>query len=429
MKLIAPIETTTTNVTTNIPITDTLWSNTAVYTEGQVIYKGITLYESLTNNNGPTKQSSAIDINGTWASGDVIIIEGVATSNVSYTVIAGDITGSGNTKDTWDAIIAKLKTAIDGAAGVKVDTSIVTVLATSPHSRLSLISKTAGTAFDLNATATRGGIDFSTLIENSGANDPDTTNNEVSDEPKWLVLGAVNGWRMFDGKIGSKTTGAAPAPGSPSVIEVEIEYATMIDHVTFFGLDATRVWVQLDDGTLTWETELELYRDPLVDWKEFFFSPLVPLVSDISSELVDEDGESLLSISGTLTIRIENENSPAKCGLCIVGRGVELGKTMYGIGTGILSYSKKITDDFGRTYLAKGSNAKLMNLTMDITPDEYSRCQQILAAFDGQAVVWNANEEGTDNSSFVLFGFSRDFRLVMPQNERVECSLDLEGLI
>ena len=289
-----------------------------------------------------------------------------------------------------------------------------------------------GTTYALGAVIYKGVTLYESLVADNVGNDPATTNNEVDDEPKWLVLGAVNRWRMFDGMVGSYTEGAAVLP---SEIEVVITFDEMVDSLVLFGLDATKVTITVSDGVLSETIEPTLYDDPIADMRQFYYEPLVQPVQDISfgpkdpDDPANEEGFPFLALTGTITLTIENENRPARCGLCLIGRGIEIGSAKYGISSGILSYSKKITDEFGRTFLRKGRNAKMMNVQLFILPGQFSYIQQILSRFDGEAIIWDANQNGSDQSSFVVYGFSRDFRLVLQGPGYAECSLDLEGLI
>ena len=198
-----------------------------------------------------------------------------------------------------------------------------------------------GTTYALGAVIYKGVTLYESLVADNVGNDPATTNNEVDDEPKWLVLGAVNRWRMFDGMVGSYTEGADVLP---SEIEVVITFDEMVDSLVLFGLDATKVTITVSDGVLSETIEPTLYDDPIADMQQFYYEPLVQPVQDISFQVP------FLALTGTVTLTIENENRPARCGLCLIGRGIEIGSAKYGISSDILSYSKKTTNEFEITF-------------------------------------------------------------------------------
>jgi hypothetical protein len=257
--------------------------------------------------------------------------------------------------------------------------------------------------------------------------DPEDSNPLVADTPEWLILGEINPNRMLDQYIGSYSySDTAATSGTPSTLTFSVDFSESISHVAMFGLSGQTVemWITRS-GTTVWGPETrDLLEDPIRDWEEYYFNALVDPITDFSQP-------AQLELAGRFHATITNStvDGYAAIGKIILGRAANIGRTKYGISSGILDYSKKTKDDFGRTYLASGNFVKLNKCELLVEPENYDIVQQTITKYRATAVVWDANQNNTDYVSFVIYGFPRDFRLVMETHGIAVCSLDIEGLI
>ena len=258
---------------------------------------------------------------------------------------------------------------------------------------------------------------YESLIADNTGNNPAETNNEVSAEPAWLKLGAVNKWEMFDGMLGSYTE-------RDEEIVVSIEFSRSLDSIALLGMAGQEVVIAVENtsGSITESITKDLTEDPLIDWGEYFFKPLVEPRSDYTTKFQN------LYLTGTVTVTIKNPDDTAKCGLLLLGRGEYIGAAQYGINSGIMDFSKKERDDFGRTFLKQGAYAKLLNVDLFVPNPVYDRTSRTLSAYRGKAIVWDANANTTDYTSFVVYGFFIDFRMRLNGPSMSECVLEIEGL-
>ena len=119
----------------------------------------------------------------------------------------------------------------------------------------------------------------------------------------------------------------------------------------------------------------------------------------------------------------------ASCGQCVCGRGADIGKSQYGIQTGILSYSKKDRDDtYGYTYLKKGNNAKTLDVDLKLEASQYNRVSALLTAVDGVPCILNANQS-TDYEPLIVYGFIKSHGMTLNTVNKVEYNIEYEGLI
>jgi hypothetical protein len=113
----------------------------------------------------------------------------------------------------------------------------------------------------------------------------------------------------------------------------------------------------------------------------------------------------------------------------VVGMSVELGQTQWKPEVGAIDYSRKLTDEFGRTYLKKGRFAKIVRGGLIIPSGSESSVYRTLNELLGTACVWNLNEPGTEYDPLILYGFIQDFRQTLHFTTYTTCTLDLQGLI
>lgn len=123
--------------------------------------------------------------------------------------------------------------------------------------------------------------------------------------------------------------------------------------------------------------------------------------------------------------------STAKCGMVAIGSSIDLGNTQYGVSLGIIDYSQKDTDTLGRTYLNQGDYAKRADISLWIDNTDIDSVRKNLAAVRGTASIFECNNEDpdTDYTSLLIYGFYREFDIIIPGPVISKCNIDIEGLI
>lgn len=297
---------------------------------------------------------------------------------------------------------------------------------------------------------------YRSLVDGNLGNDP------AASPGQWLPIGTANEWAMFDNHGGTQTvmaenpiaewsaggiyeqfelvkvtttysiiyqalisnSGYAPA-SSPSywkqiwvtsepVIGAHITCNLMtsnVDAVAYFGLEAhfAVVWPSyqlpsigriLDDGrqdVICW------VRDPEVVYPEIH-------------EPTQAVGISIMGLG-----------TEVRCGgLQACRKLIDIGQARLGADTGIVDFSRKITDGFGVTYLKQGAWAKDANLDVVVPTDQVNAVFRALVSVRGVPVVWY--EPGGDFEPLLIYGFFREFRIVLAGDTNCLCRLALEGL-
>ena len=248
---------------------------------------------------------------------------------------------------------------------------------------------------------------------------------------KWSLRGATNRWKMFDGFVNTQTenstsftvvidTSKCNALGLFNIVAKTVTLSTFIDAIQ----DEDGNLLVDEDGNFYGEvikTEIvDLDDSPVFDYYDYFFAPFY--YKDTLYWEVPYRANSLTMIT------FEPYLDEAKCGICAVGYAQRIGATIYGVQPGITDYSKKDTDDLGRTYLSQGLYAKNIDLTFNMLNSYIDLAYRTLADVRGTPAIFNANGDGTSFDSLLVYGFYENFDIIIPGPTVSRCSLEVKGL-
>jgi len=233
--------------------------------------------------------------------------------------------------------------------------------------------------------------------------------------PKWLDLGATNRWRMFDDKMSSVTT-------NPESISLRIVPGKAIDALAFFGIDAASVLVRVTDPYqgVVFESQVSpVSTDGIDNWYDYFFSP-VEIMEDFV--VLDVPAGSF----GSIEIVISKPGGVARAAMLIIGKMARIGAALYGSSVGITDFSKKERDEFGNFVLVERGFSKRAEFDVAVETARVGSVQRTLARYRAKPLVWigEASYEGT-----IIYGYYRDFSLVISGPSVSDCSISVEGLI
>lgn len=238
----------------------------------------------------------------------------------------------------------------------------------------------------------------------------------VSSPTKWLDIGATNRWRMFDDRVGTQTQDTAS-------IVVEIEPG-IVNALVLLNVSAAEVRVTMTDATdgVVFDRTYGLYdATGINDWYPYFFDDIRRKTSLVVTGMPAYRGA---------TIRVELTDGPAttvSVGALIVGKQQVFAEAVRtGASVGIQDYSRKEADDFGNYYVVERAYAKRARWSFVLANTEIDRLQQALAAVRATPAVFIGAEK---YDATLLYGFYRDFDIVISYPTLSECSIEIEGLI
>lgn len=230
----------------------------------------------------------------------------------------------------------------------------------------------------------------------------------------WIRLGATNPWAMFTDQISDRTEQATN-------IVVTITPGDVVNGIALFNLSGVSVQVQINDPTdgIVYDTTVELIEDEGVDdWYEYWFSP-VETKSDIA--LIDLPAYS----SADVIVTIDGGVGTAACGLLTLGYQREIGTTEHGTSVGIIDYSRKERDTYGRPIIRDRGFSKLANYRILVETDRISFIQNLLADLRTTPLTWIGSES---YGATIVYGYYRDFDLVFRDPVTSPANIEVEGL-
>lgn len=278
----------------------------------------------------------------------------------------------------------------------------------------------AGTTYSAGQKVRHNHKTYSSLASGNAGNNPETSSSGT--EAKWMPVGATMPWRMLDDYVESQTVGAEGKP---------LTFSVPFNRATAFGL------LNVEGATCTVRVE--------DDEEGVYYEETVDLVKDISGFSLFEYNYSLIQtvdtvvrvdlpmpITGTLHVSLDpgGEGSVAKVGHVVVGRGIDIGATLYGASVGRTDYSVKETNDFGQTTLIRRSSAGYVKCELYHHPNRADFIAKTLDDLRSRPVLWMLNNPlKTNHSSLVVYGWIEDWKTVFEGPNEQELSLEIQGMI
>lgn len=239
--------------------------------------------------------------------------------------------------------------------------------------------------------------------------------NQPTTSPAWwLDYGADNRWAMFDSAVNTQTV----SPGS--TLQVTLQPGG-INSIGLINLIGSSVTVTLSDGiNIVYSRTEDLKIKNAYNFYMYVYEPFAYRQHLIFTDIPNYQ-------HGILTVTVTGINgAQAKCGVCAVGLARYLGRLQYNPSVGITDYSTKETDAFGNPTLVKRAYSKRMTCTLQIDNPIMDDIFRILADFRSEPMAWFGSELF---ESTIIFGYYKDFSIVIESYPLSTCNLEIEGLI
>jgi hypothetical protein len=247
-------------------------------------------------------------------------------------------------------------------------------------------------------------------------NNVTSTTPPESDTTNWADMGPTLKWAMFDGAVNTQSSLVSP-------LTVVIVPGQAVNSLALMELVGTSVAVTVKTapgGTVVYSKTVSLDGTTIIDWYAYFFEPSAQLDTLVLTDIPPYPGcEITVSITGTGTV---------KCGVLAIGTYYDLGGLQYGATASIIDYSTKTTDVYGTTKITKRAYSKRMDCKVMMLNAALNRLYKLLATLRSTPVIWIGTDSDT-YSPFVVFGWYRDFSIVVNYPTTSLCSLQVEGMI
>lgn len=233
--------------------------------------------------------------------------------------------------------------------------------------------------------------------------------------PTWLDLGATNRFKMFDQIISTQTVNAAE-------IDVDITPGAIINGAAFFGLSGNSITLTMTDpvdGVVFTETRSLQDNTSIIDWYSYFFEEIA-FLSDMVFLGLPAYG------SAVITAYVDGGTGDAKVGEVVIGKQRKLGSTNFGTSVSIQDYSIKGRDDFGNTIIVQRAFSKRADYDVTVETASVAAVQKALADIRTTPTVYIGDESRPET---VVYGFFRNFNIVLSTPSISDCSIEVEGLV
>jgi hypothetical protein len=250
---------------------------------------------------------------------------------------------------------------------------------------------------------------------NTGHDPQDDVQGDPENPPIWWILvSKTNRWKMFDNSNSSQTQNA-------DSIEVELDITSRPNSVFFGNVEATEIQVIQEDslGNEVFNQTFSMIENTgSPSYYSWFLSQLRRKVDLFVTGLQPYAGGKVYAV-------ITNTGSTAKCGTMIVGFAENVGFTQLGASVGISDFSVKRQNDFGDFEILERAFNKKGEFNIFVENAAIDRLQNNLASVRATAILYVGS---TAYASTFIYGFYRDFNIVITYPEHSLVNIQVEGL-
>lgn len=251
---------------------------------------------------------------------------------------------------------------------------------------------------------------------------PTTGSNPSPDDatvavPQWQSLGATLRYAMFDESVGTVTSGASP-------LVVVLRPGTSIGGAPLLEMAGRLARIVMKDtpgGTVVYDRTVDLDGTIIADVYDWFFAEYEPLTDVVLTDLPGQYPNS------ELTLTITNSGSNAAIGAFKPGPLHDIGGTQFGATVGIVDFSKKERDAFGRVSILERTYSKRANFSIITEKVNFNRIFRLLARLRAKPCVYIGTEL-YGYEPLLVYGFYRDFSIDVAYPTHHLCSLEVEGM-
>lgn len=245
------------------------------------------------------------------------------------------------------------------------------------------------------------------------------TNKDPTTETLWWVeVGPTNRWAVFDTSVSTQTA-------QSTNITYTLEPGIAVNSLAILNLtDADEINITLTSPSagspgIVYTQTIDLGLVSLFsDWYNWFFG-----IKQRPSQYINTNFPAY--VDGIIEIEILGGADLAVGVIAIgqqqrFGRGIRLGARV-----GIQDYSRKETSEFGETILVQRAFAKKANFDLFIDKPEVDTLQNYLTTLRATPALWIGS---TEYESTTVFGFYKNFDILLNYPEHADCELEIEGL-
>lgn len=239
--------------------------------------------------------------------------------------------------------------------------------------------------------------------------------NAVTNTTKWIYVSPTNRWKPFD-------------TSNSSAVEMSTSFSyTLLPGVAIATLgvlnanNVTEVRVRMDDpvyGVVYDRTTNMAALPTLPTWWHWFFGERASKTQLVLNDLpAYPNAELIIDFVGLSTMQV---------GVILYGQQFTIGNSVkYGARVGIKDYSRKEENAFGDTILDQRAFSDRASFSIDVPKADVDAARRFLAGLRATPALFIGS---TDYESTVIFGFYRDFDIMIDRVSVSDCSIEIEGM-
>lgn len=259
----------------------------------------------------------------------------------------------------------------------------------------------------------------------------DLTSSTTPDKDinNYVDFGAINSHAFCDEMLSSQSI--KKGENEISYMELSVDVKSEIDCISFINLNAYKIeFLNFDFREVNdWyeyffkEWGFSALKRSVNNWWEYFYSKI---------EIKREKNIHLpFRYKGRLDIRIYATDGFAGLGMLIVGNNFYIGETLRGAGVGAISYTKKITDDWGNSIIRKGKTAKKNQYEVVIDTNRIDAISNALNSSmeRGLCVFVGDSRDDDGYDALSVTGILSEFDIAISTLDKSELTIGVEGVI
>ena len=235
------------------------------------------------------------------------------------------------------------------------------------------------------------------------------TGNKTTEN--WLFLGKTNPYKMFDEKYKSRTI----KESGNLVVTIKMKedggFSKVSDGIALLNVSASKIRiVGVREGETIYDEEFDMGIRELISPCMILncnFGQIVYKKNLILTPLKDKDG---LIISGcrfteyTITFEPIDDETPAACGVCILGKMQYFGKTLMNPKKSLVNYDVKDTNEYGDTAVVSRGFSNNYNFSFVGKNDIMQVADETLTELRSTPLIYVVTDEQILASVFSGYG-------------------------
>lgn len=232
----------------------------------------------------------------------------------------------------------------------------------------------------------------------------------------YVDFGAINSMAFSDSQVSSQTK-KEMSDDSGEFLEIQLNFYDYVDTFAFININAQKIQVE------GFDEDFICYSRPKVDsWWDYFYQDV-----ELKNNKIIKLNKRIV---GAVSFRVYPVAGLSAVGMLIGGTDFYVGEVLRGAQVGAISYTKKITDEWGNTFVRQGKTAK--KNSYEVVTDTH-RTDLITMALNrslerGVCVfVGDSRDNGYD--ALTVVGILSEFDLAISTLDKSELTIGIEGVI